>query len=75
MISSIHIREINEQNWLDWHEWCTVASPYTIYSNRPGSYRTPLMPPQPILLIYFSNMYKQYHAILMGVVKQKIVFY
>ena len=31
-----HIREFNEQNWLGWHEWCMVASPYTIYSNRQG---------------------------------------
>ena len=48
MILFIHIREINKQNGLGWHEWYTVASPYTRYSNRQGSYRTPLMPPQPI---------------------------
>ena len=50
--------------------------PFTLYTVIVrGGYRTPLMPPQPILFIYFSNMYKRYNAILMRVVKQYLVFY
>ena len=27
MISFLHVREINDQNGMGKHEWCTVASP------------------------------------------------
>ena len=40
-----------------------------------GSYRTPLLLPHSILFISFLNMYKKYHAILMGVIKQYLVSY
>ena len=77
MISFKHIREINEQNGFGWHQWCTIASPYTIYSNRQGKLPYTTFATQTILFIIYWNMYtrKRFHAILMGVVKQYTVFY
>ena len=41
MILFIHIWEINEQNGLGWHEWCTVASLTLNTAIVRGSYATP----------------------------------
>ena len=45
MISFIHVREINEQNGMGYHEWCTVASSDDYSHVDRKSYRTPLMLP------------------------------